>query len=163
MGQESVLQRLREELERQQLTVATGESCTLGRVAASLGAPAGASGWLRGGILAYHPERLIAERHVVSEEVARAMARGAAERLGADLGLGTTGLAGPTGADETHPVGMICLGAWLRRPKGSPREVSLCLHLDGDRTANIEAAVEAMHQLAYSLITSDTSDATIYY
>ena len=162
MGQESVLQRLREELERQQLTVATGESCTLGRVAASLGAPAGASGWLRGGILAYHPE-LKVSLHVVSEEVARAMARGAAQRLGADLGLGTTGLAGPTGADETHPVGMLCLGAWLRRPKGSPREVSLCLHLDGDRTANIEAAVEAMHQLAYSLITSDTSDATIYY
>ena len=96
MGQESVLQRLREELERQQLTVATGESCTLGRVAASLGAPAGASGWLRGGILAYHPElkvsllgvpeRLIAERLTqwwLSPEAQRGITE--AERLLSEL------------------------------------------------------------------------------
>lgn len=47
---------------------------------------------------------------VVSEQVACEMARGVASKAGSDVGVGITGIAGPTGATETKPVGMVCFG-----------------------------------------------------
>ena len=90
------------------LTVATGESLTAGLVAATLAEVPGCSAVLRGGVVAYDPvvkQSLLDVtpadlRHgVVSEAVAAAMAQGARRRLGADLGIGTTGVAGPDPLD----------------------------------------------------------------
>jgi nicotinamide-nucleotide amidase len=56
---------------------------------------------------------LIGSCGVVSVEVARALASGACDRFGSDVGVGVTGVAGPTGGTEDKPVGTVCLSAVL--------------------------------------------------
>ncbi|MCF7553365.1 competence/damage-inducible protein A [Pseudonocardia sp. WMMC193] len=100
------------------LTVATGESCTGGMVAARLVDRAGSSAYVNGGVVAYSneaktallgvPAEMIAEHGAVSPEVARALADGARERFGASIGVGVTGVAGPGGGTEAKPVGYVC-------------------------------------------------------
>jgi len=100
-------------------TVATAESCTGGLVAARLTAVPGFSGTMLGGIVAYSnelkerelgvPASLLGEHGAVSAEVARAMAHGACERLGVDVSVAVTGIAGPGGGSETKPVGLVYL------------------------------------------------------
>jgi nicotinamide-nucleotide amidase len=90
------------------LTLAVAESLTGGLVAARLVNVPGASGWFRGGIVAYASEVKydlldVPEGPVVTEEAASAMAAGVRERLGADVGLGVTGVAGPEPQDGERP------------------------------------------------------------
>ncbi|MDQ3571779.1 MAG: competence/damage-inducible protein A [Actinomycetota bacterium] len=100
-------------------TVATAESCTAGMLAARLTELEGASRYVAGGVVAYSngaktdvlgvsPE-LIDEHGAVSPQVAEAMADGAIARFEADLGVGITGIAGPTGGTEAKPVGYVCI------------------------------------------------------
>jgi nicotinamide-nucleotide amidase len=99
-------------------TVATGESCTGGMVAARLVDRAGSSAYVAGGVVAYSdvaktellgvPAETIATHGAVSPEVARALADGARARFGADIGVGITGVAGPDGGTEAKPVGYVC-------------------------------------------------------
>ncbi len=102
-------------------TIAVAESCTGGLLAARLTEPAGASAHLLGGIVAYSnqaktdlagvPEELIERHGAVSPEVARALADGAIERFGADVGAGVTGVAGPGGGTPEKRSG-TCASAW---------------------------------------------------
>ena len=97
-------------------TVGTAESLTGGLVAATLTTVPGASAVFRGGIVAYAADlkhsllgvapELLARVGTVHEEVALAMARGVREYLSADVGLATTGVAGPDPADG-QPVGTV--------------------------------------------------------
>jgi nicotinamide-nucleotide amidase len=98
-------------------TIATAESITGGGLADALVRVAGASAVFRGAVVAYDnalktellgvPDALLREHGAVSEEVARAMALGARERLGTNIALATTGIAGPTGATADKPVGLV--------------------------------------------------------
>jgi len=98
-------------------SLATAESCTGGLVAAGLTAVPGSTDVVVGGVVAYANEvkigelgvraDLIEERGAVSAEVAEAMARGACERLGVDVAVAVTGIAGPGGASEEKPVGLV--------------------------------------------------------
>ncbi len=98
--------------------IALGESCTAGLLAARLADRPGASGYFAGGVVAYSnqaktdllgvPAELIEGHGAVSPEVAEAMADGAIERFGADLGVGLTGIAGPEGGTPEKPVGYVC-------------------------------------------------------
>jgi nicotinamide-nucleotide amidase len=100
-------------------TVATAESCTGGLMAARLTDRAGSSAYALGGVTVYSNEAKVAlagvpasliERHgAVSPEVASALAAGARERFGADVGIGITGIAGPGGGTPEKPVGTVCL------------------------------------------------------
>ncbi len=100
-------------------TIATAESCTGGLLVARLTELAGASEYVRGGIVAYSnevkvtgagvPAELIERHGAVSPEVAQALAEGARVHLGADVGVGVTGIAGPGGASAEKPVGLVCL------------------------------------------------------
>jgi nicotinamide-nucleotide amidase len=100
-----------------QFTLAVAESCTGGMIAERVTSVPGSSRSFLGGAIVYadalkhafagvSPE-LIAQHGAVSEEVAKALAHGIRLRTGATLGLGITGIAGPTGATEQKPVGRV--------------------------------------------------------
>jgi nicotinamide-nucleotide amidase len=139
-------------------TLAVGESCTGGLLAGRLTLKPGSSRWFAGGVVAYSNEakaellgidpNLIEEHGAVSPEVAEAMADGAIERFGADVGCGVTGIAGPDGGTEEKPVGYVCFCA-----KTSPGEkLARDPVLPGSRTDVRErSVVVALHLIRYLL------------
>ncbi len=106
-----------EELVRQGKTLALAESCTGGLLAKLVTDIPGASRYFNHGWITYSdeaktgelgvPAKLIEQYGAVSEQVAEAMARGARRKSGADFAIGITGIAGPTGATEQKPVGLV--------------------------------------------------------
>lgn len=126
-------------------TVATGESLTAGRVAATLADVPGCSDVLRGGIVAYQADVKVdllevpaeAAAGVVSASVAESMAQGAARALRAQVGVATTGVAGPE-AHAGEPVGSVWIA--VATPDAI---VSSHLDLAGDREAIRSATVTA--------------------
>lgn len=110
-------------LEERRKSLAVAESLTGGLVGDRLASVPGASNWFRGGIIAYDnrvkveflgvPQRLLDEKGAVSAEVAEAMAIGCRKRLGTDLAVSTTGVAGPGPLAEDKPAGLVYVGlAW---------------------------------------------------
>jgi competence/damage-inducible protein CinA-like protein len=142
------------------LGLATAESCTGGMVAARLTGVPGASESFLGGVVAYSDElktrglgvstELLEEHGAVSAAVAEAMARGARERLGTDVAVAVTGIAGPDGGTPDKPVGLVYLHA--EGPDGGlGREFSF----PGDRgSIRARSTVGALH-LVRRLLTSD--------
>jgi nicotinamide-nucleotide amidase len=133
------------------LTLGTAESCTGGLVAARLTSVPGSSAVFVGGVVAYADQvkamelgvpANILERHgAVSAETAAAMARGARERLGTDLALSVTGIAGPDGGSDEKPVGLVYLHAV---GPGGARSADFVF--PGDRESiRRRAAVTALH------------------
>jgi nicotinamide-nucleotide amidase len=100
-----------------QATLAVAESCTGGMIAQRITSVPGSSRSFLGGAVVYSdalktdfagvPAELIAEHGAVSPEVAKSLAEGIRKRTGATIGLGVTGIAGPTGATESKPVGLV--------------------------------------------------------
>ncbi len=98
-------------------TIAVAESCSGGLLAERITSVPGASDWFLGGVVAYAdaaktsllgvPEALLREHGAVSDPVARALAEGARQRFGADFGVATTGISGPTGGSAAKPVGVV--------------------------------------------------------
>lgn len=139
--------------------VASAESCTGGMLAARLTDVPGASAYVRGGVVAYSNEVKVAEvgvpadlleRHgAVSAEVAGALAEGVRRRLGASVGVGVTGIAGPGGATAEKPVGLVWLAVAGPGETGLVRSV----RLPGGRAEVRERAVTvAMHLLRRALL-----------
>jgi nicotinamide-nucleotide amidase len=135
----------------QGLTLATAESCTGGMVAERLTSVPGSSQVFLGGVVAYADEvkaaelgvpQEVLERHgAVSAETAAAMAAGARERLGADVAVAITGIAGPGGGSEEKPVGLVYLHAEASFGSRSKRFV-----FPGDREGiRRRATVTALH------------------
>jgi len=116
-GEQSLAEVVGEKLTQQNKTIATAESCTGGTLAKLLTDIPGASGYFTYGWITYSndakiselgiPRELIDKYGAVSEQVAEAMARGAREKSGTDFAVGVTGIAGPTGASEQKPVGLV--------------------------------------------------------
>jgi nicotinamide-nucleotide amidase len=149
----TVDQQVADELRARGLTIATAESCTGGLLAARLTELAGSSDYVLGGLVVYSNEAkaelagvdpaLIARVGAVSNEVAEALADGARARLGADFGVGITGVAGPGGGTPEKPVGLVCFsvagsdGARLTRSINLPggradirdRSTTVAMHL----------------------------------
>jgi nicotinamide-nucleotide amidase len=100
-----------------QATLAVAESCTGGMIAQRITSVPGSSRSFLGGAIVYSdalksafagvPADLIAQHGAVSAEVAKALAHGIRLRTGATIGIGVTGVAGPAGATETKPVGLV--------------------------------------------------------
>jgi nicotinamide-nucleotide amidase len=114
------------------LTLGLAESLTGGLVGARLTAVPGASDWFRGSIVAYdsavkHRLLGVPDGPVVGEQAALAMATGSAKLLAADVGLGVTGVAGPTEQDG-QPVGTVWMGIAMDSEAEAVR-----VQLPGDR------------------------------
>lgn len=107
-------------LHQKGLTLATAESCTGGFIAKRITDIAGCSDVFLGGCVTYTneaKERLLGVKHetlerygAVSEQTAMEMARGVREALGADIGVSSTGIAGPGGGTAEKPVGTVYIG-----------------------------------------------------
>jgi nicotinamide-nucleotide amidase len=145
------------------LTLSTAESCTGGLVAARLTSVPGSSDVFLGAVVAYADEvkaleldvpAEALERHgAVSAEAAAAMAAGVRVRLGADVAVSVTGIAGPAGGTPEKPVGLVYLHA-----EGPERSLARRLDLPGDREAiRSRAAVAALH-LVRMLLTRSRDD-----
>jgi nicotinamide-nucleotide amidase len=145
-------------------SLAVGESCTGGLMAARLTERAGSSAYFAGGVVAYSNEAKasllgvdpgLIERHgAVSPEVAEAMADGAMERFGADTALSITGVAGPGGGTEAKPVGYVC---WCVALAGGPR-LTRDVRLPGDRAeVRDRSTTVGMHLLRRLLRGEDAS------
>jgi competence/damage-inducible protein CinA-like protein len=113
----SVAELVLEECRRRGVTLATAESCTGGMVAERLTSIPGSSDVFVGSVVAYSddvkvrelgvPEETLAQHGAVSAETAAAMASGVRERLGVEIGVAVTGIAGPGGGTEEKPVGLV--------------------------------------------------------
>ena len=144
-------------------TLATAESCTGGLVAVRLTDIPGSSDVFLGGVVAYSNELKqselgvsaeVLERHgAVSAETAEAMARGARERLGADVAVAVTGIAGPGGGSAEKPIGLVFLHA--EGPGGGRgREFTI----PGDRDAIRKRATAMALHLLRRLLSQNRDD-----
>jgi nicotinamide-nucleotide amidase len=144
---------------RRGLTLATAESCTGGMVAARLTDVAGASDVFLGSVVAYAdgvkessldvPAAVLAEHGAVSAEAAAAMADGVRSRLGADIGVAVTGIAGPGGGSPEKPVGLVFAHA-----TGPDGERAVRTELPGDRAMIRGRATAAALHLVRRLLDS---------
>lgn len=143
-------------------TIAVAESCTGGLLGARLTERPGSSEFVRGGLVVYSDEakvalagvdeQLIARAGAVSEEVAAALADGARAALGADVGIGVTGIAGPGGATEGKPVGLVWLSVSHREGRRATRSVTL----PGSRAEVRDRATTVALHLVRRLLSGDT-------
>ena len=136
------------------LTLAAAESCTGGLIGHRITNVPGSSDYFLAGLTTYSndsktrllgvPAELIATHGAVSPEVAVAMAEGVRRAVGADVGVSTTGIAGPGGATPTKPLGLVHIG--LSDKAGN---VSEELRLRGDRVMIKERAAQLALFLLY--------------
>jgi nicotinamide-nucleotide amidase len=142
-------------------TIAVAESCTGGLLSARLTDRAGSSAYFLGGAVVYSNEAktalagvdpgLIARFGAVSEEVARALARGAIDRFQTGLGIGVTGIAGPDGGTAEKPVGLVCFTIVDR----SGPEITVSTKLPGGRADIRERATTVALHLLRRLLRGD--------
>jgi nicotinamide-nucleotide amidase len=140
---EQVAALLRGDASRPPLTIAVAESCTGGLMAGRLTELPGSSAYVLGGLVVYADEAktalagvdpaLVERVGAVSTEVAEALADGARSALGADVGVGITGIAGPGGGNEHKPVGTVCFSVVAAGGTGITR-ITRSSRLPGDRT-----------------------------
>lgn len=143
---EAVSQILRE----RGMTIATAESCTGGLIAKKVTGVEGASDVFAGGIVAYSNEAKIAllgvsaidlaEHGAVSETVAIQLALGVADLLNSDVGIGVTGVAGPSGGTEDKPVGTV----WIATSLGDEVAATICRYSGGRDAVRAKAGQAAL-------------------
>ena len=145
------------ELAQRGETLAVAESCTGGLLAGAITDVSGSSAVFRGGVIAYHndlkvellgvKEEILENAGAVSEPVAQWMAVGARERLGADYGIGITGIAGPAGGTPEKPVGLVYICVSSRG-----KDVVQGFSFDGGRAQVRRAAVVTALQMLGQII-----------
>lgn len=142
-------------LARRKLSVATAESCTGGLLGAVMSELPGSSDHYLGGAVVYSNEAksvladvapdLIHGHGAVSPVVAGALARGVRQRLGARIGLGITGIAGPTGATAAKPVGLVYV-AVDSDARVAVRTCRFSFDREGNRLASVGAALDLLEE-----------------
>lgn len=140
------------------LTLATAESCTGGNIARLLTAQAGASAYFKGGVVAYSnelKESVLGVKHstleaygAVSEETVREMVEGVRTRLGADLAIATTGVAGPDGGTPEKPVGTV----WIAVADATHTEAKLLQFGANRRQQNIDRSTNQAFAMLIRMI-----------
>ncbi|HVJ26964.1 MAG TPA: competence/damage-inducible protein A [Vicinamibacterales bacterium] len=151
-------------LQSRGLTLAAAESCTGGLLMARMTEVAGSSAYVRGGVVAYSNElkvqllgvdpATIAAHGAVSEPTAAAMADGIHDRTGADVCVAITGIAGPSGATETKPVGTVVIAV---RITGRPLSVRTHLFPGGRDLVRLQATQTSLDAVRRSLLSASAS------
>jgi nicotinamide-nucleotide amidase len=142
-------------------TIAVAESCTGGLLSARLTEQPGSSDVMRGGLVVYSnaakvglagvDAALVERVGAVSQEVAEALADGARAALGAGVGVGITGIAGPGGATEGKPVGLV----WLSVSHADGRRITRSVTLPGSRAdVRDRSTTVALHLVRRLLLTA---------
>lgn len=131
--EQSLEQVVGEMLAGKQATIAVAESCTGGMMAERLTAVEGSSRYFMSGIVTYSneskinladiPPLLLEMQGAVSEEVARGLAEGVREKIGTTIGVGITGIAGPSGGSPEKPVGTVHIA--VAGPSGTRHQAFL--------------------------------------
>ncbi len=150
---EDLVRQLGSLLVKRRWMVATAESCTGGLLGHALTSLSGSSNYFQGGVIAYSnylkrsllgvPPELLETVGAVSSPVALAMARGVRQVCSSQVGLATTGIAGPTGGTPAKPIGTVYI-AYV------DEHTEQVLHLvwQGDRNSNNANSVRAALELA---------------
>ncbi len=158
--EEELPQLLVDALTKKKLRVATAESCTGGMISAAITSVSGASGVFDCGVCSYAnfiknkvvgvKEETLATYGAVSEKTAMEMARGVRILSGADVGVSTTGIAGPLGGTPYKPVGLVYIG--VSTEMGLKAEKMLLGEGDNDRHSIRELATAAALYFALKAI-----------
>jgi len=150
-------QKLVETLRAQGLKLALAESCTGGMIAMRITAIPGVSDVFLGGVVCYAdavkrdvlgvPQEILDQHGAVSAPCAEAMAEGARKRLGADIAVSVTGIAGPGGETPDKPVGLVFIGISTASTTEAVRHV-----FSGDRQSIRQQAADAALTLARAFL-----------
>ncbi|MGI6656827.1 MAG: CinA family nicotinamide mononucleotide deamidase-related protein [Desulfobulbus sp.] len=145
-------------LSEQGYMLGVAESCTAGLIGATITEVPGSSRWFKGGLIVYANEAkerllgidpaLLARHGAVSAETARAMAEQTARRLGCDIAVAATGIAGPGGGSAEKPVGTVYLGLWDRGRLSH----HLCRFDGGRRPIQEQTAQTALNLVRLALV-----------
>jgi PncC family amidohydrolase len=143
------------------LTLATAESCTGGMLSDSLTSVPGASGYFIGGVIAYNndvkinilrvPFNVIYTYGAVSGKTALAMAKGVKDLFDTDIGIGITGICGPTGGTAAKPVGLVFIGGVYEG-----NEIIKEFYFEGNRSEIKRSAVGEAQNLVLELLGIET-------
>jgi nicotinamide-nucleotide amidase len=139
-------------LKDRRLRIALAESCTGGLIADRMTNISGSSDYFERGIITYSnkskvdelgvPSELIGSQGAVSREVAEAMARGIRKTSGTDIGISTTGIAGPAGGSPEKPIGLVWIGY-----SDKDETFALQFNFGGERRIIKERAAQAALEL----------------
>lgn len=156
-------ERLQAALVERGTTLGLAESCTGGLVADTITDVSGSSAYFRGSVVAYAddakrdlldvPADVLEAHGAVSAQVARAMAEGARDRLGSDVGAAVTGIAGPDGGTDEKPVGLT----YVAVADADGADVRRYLWSD-DRLENKRASAEAVLELLLERVAGPVID-----
>ena len=148
---------------KEELTLATAESCTAGNIAAIITAIPGSSHFYKGGIVAYNNEvkinllgvspQTLEEKGAVSEETVIEMVKGAMKSMNSDCAVATSGIAGPTGGTPVNPVGTVWIAAGMK-----DRIITLKVSGDEGRQRNIEKATLNALQLLQKMFQNQENE-----
>lgn len=154
---EVLLKKISSLLIEKKLTIATAESCTGGLLAHTLTNISGSSNYFDRGVVSYSnrakielvdvPETLLKRYGAVSRQVAVAMAEGVREKSNVDIGISTTGIAGPTGGTKNKPVGLVYIALSTKE-----KTIVKRFKFSGNRLENKESACNAALQMLYSYL-----------
>lgn len=160
IAEDALPQLLVDTLIKKKLRIATAESCTGGMISAAITSVSGASGVFDCGVCSYAnfiksklvdvKEETLATYGAVSDKTAMEMARGVRILSGADVGVSTTGIAGPLGGTQYKPVGLVYIG--VSTEMGLKYEKMLLGEGDNDRRRIRELATSAALYFALKAI-----------
>ena len=148
---------------KEELTLATAESCTAGNIAAVITAIPGSSRFYKGGIVAYNNDvkinllgvspQTLEEKGAVSEEAVIEMVKGAMKSMNSDCAVATSGVAGPTGGTPENPVGSVWIAAGMK-----DKIITQKVTGDEGRKRNIEKATLNALQMLQKLFQNQENE-----
>ena len=157
-----LVNKVSDELKKNQVTIATAESCTGGLLAHTLTNVSGSSDYFDCGIISYSnpakiqllgiPEQLLKKHGAVSKEVAAAMAKAIRQHAQVTYGLATTGIAGPTGGTKDKPVGLVYIAISTKNAVVVKKFL-----FSGDRLINKESSCTAALELLLEILSRKKS------